>query len=321
MKSKLIQIVLLVILALLVLTLVICFAISYSTQNSFLGYISGLSTFFVAVIAVITAFLTTGQIALMEKQIEEMKADRLLREQPILIIENPVIEIECPRQFYSPPSDEYSCFSRYEVKANIVNVSVNPAIFVDIFPELSVNAKGKTLCLQSETADRINVITNSNEFHELFAGDKDLRLYDSLRSTSVKDIPKITIKLYYKSITGGFFQTSQMYNVVLDDKDRETAVKWHTAIAKAPVQYKEEYSQLKRLRSSDRKKWDLIWEAIKDDFNKSIGEDVHEIALRLIEIPQEYQLKQISEKEYNSVDREYGFFIGTHCDSPCDENG
>lgn len=253
---------------------------------------------------------------IMKQQLSQMQQDHRMSEQPILDFESPKFEIERPRFYYSPPEDRYSYLARYLFSLKIRNVSNYPALFVDVNAELLVEENGVQLCLGA-VSQRLNIIAAnciSNPTSTMFAGDRENRILSALRSYSTLGLPKIHVTICYKSLSGAAYLLEHTYWLDISDKneqDIEILKNWHSNLTAAPVSEKELLDRLKK--TSDEKEQKITFDIVKDSFDKKlIGEK--SLPLCMIEIPEDFSLKAISDEEFRQEmkNHHYGHYVGHH---------
>ena len=308
---------------LLVLLCTFGFCIYYSSVNpmfSFLNTISTISSFFVAVLTVIYVYTSSNQMDLMRRQLDEMRIERLHREEPILDLESTRFIVERPNFYYSPPEDEFSFLSRYHFSGTIRNISSFPALFVDVSARLIITHQNEELIL-SATSRRINVIPSSDssdEFSIMFTGDNEAYVLSKIRSSSYNDLPNLEVNILYKSASGGCYKLKYRYAIDYQgNSDEEEIVKnWHTAIAAAPVEEKETLQVLQN-KTADRPNYYLIKKVRENLKRRLIGGD--ELAFQLVERPQKFSFKTITDTEYEDEisHHQYGHYIGTYQQGSC----
>lgn len=253
----------------------------------------------------------TAKIA--NKQLEEMAIERLNRGQPFLVASDLSFIIDKPRFFYSPPKDEHEFLSRYHLSATIVNLSDDPALFVDYFACLNMPCDGGEIVIKT-CADRRNYISNnisdtSQDRSLMFVDDSDAMLFSSLRQQSSITRPRLELVMYYKNSSGAYYKVVNQYYLVFKKDDEKIISDWHVAIVQAPVKYQEELKSVIKLKSnSDNEKWNKLFSVIKNDFWDSCDQ-TESISLRLVDIPKKYELKQINESEYLEAEIKYGHFM------------
>lgn len=312
METKKINKVLVFILVVLCLAFIGCFVYSFYDSNfSFVNTISSISSFFVAVLTVVYVYTTSKQMDYMKQQLNQMQNDHRMSEQPIVDFEELQFGIERPRLFYTPPEDKYSYLSRYHLGIKVRNVSSYPALFVDISAELIVHDKGDELGLGA-TSRRLNLVA-ANSVSEpvdiMFSGDNDSRIMSALRGYSTLDLPQIHIKACYKSLSGASYLLEHTYWLDIHEDNIDILKNWHTIIVSAPIEEKEILTFLQKTKTEIAQ--ESAFDEAKERFDKKLlGEN--SINVSLIEIPQKFMLKAISDDEYSKEmdTHQYGRYIG-----------
>lgn len=318
MNSQKIGKLVVVIITLLVLTFL--GALYFSSRNpdiSFIGVVSGLSSFFVAILTALYVYTTSKQIEVATAQLEEMKQERAMQEQPLLILRDDQFEIERPRFFYTPPEDEYSFQSRYNFSAKVYNCSNYPAVSTDVSAEIQVEKDGTVRTLKTVTR-RLNVVGPNDEvqFAVSFAGDEMTNLFEALRGSQAKALPKIKTTITYKNLCGGFFKSEQIDYIAPRNTDSETLILWHSRIHGAYIEKKDQIAKLKKISKDE--KWDKIFEAVENSFDSSLG-DKESIIAKCIEIPQASSLSSITRQQFDDETQSHRFSHYIHRASNCIE--
>lgn len=319
MGSKKINMILVIVSIILAAVFIGCLIYSLcNSRFSFVDTVSAMSSFFVAVLTIIYVYTTSKQMDFMKLQLEQMQQDQRLSEQPILDLVSTKFEIERPRFYYTPPEDEYSYQSRYLFFVRIHNVSNYSAMFVDISAQLLVEENERQLVLDT-TSKRINVIAAdsiSEQINIVFAGDSKSKVMLALRSCSTSILPKLRITVYYKSLSGANYMLEHTYllDIIQDNRELESVLKnWHTTLVAAPIEEKETLEILKRI--SAEKEWKKVFTLSKELFDKKL-EGGSTLPIGMIEIPQKFSLRSISDDEFNSEieHHQYGRYVGAHAD-------
>lgn len=301
--------------------LVIAFVGSFLYSNkkpdfNFLDTISSISSFFVAILTVIYVYTTSKQMDFMKQQLDQMQNEQRMREQPILDVVSKEFVIERPRFFYTPPEDRYSYLSRYFFFTRINNISNYPAVFVDVSAKLIFESKDGYKQLNA-TSTRINVIaanSSSDKFDIMFPCDHRSILMSALRSSSSSGLPKLEITIFFKSLSGANYKLVHMYWLDVasdDDSNSEILKNWHTKIVAAPIEEKETLEALKKTLSGKAKQ--EVFDMSKEQFDKKLLGD-ESLPISLIEIPEKFLLKTISDAEFNDEigKHQYGRYVGNH---------
>ena len=253
----LIHIMLIIIAAILLIVFGACIYLAVKNENfGIINYISVTSSFSVALLTVIYVYASTKQMHVMTLQLEEMKTEHLLKNQPLLVLNQPEFTIEVPRFFYCPPENRFSFQSRYFFEATLVNASDDPGITVSIVARIIIPKEENDVQIRTFN-ERFSISSSKDEpniVHFLFNGDLSCELFDALRER--KRI-KIETIVYFKNTLGACFSTSNTYSFHIWDFETKTKEAlddgcigkssdplnvirgWHTAIVQAPTKYKE----------------------------------------------------------------------------------
>ncbi len=309
-----------VVIGVLTATFVILWRLSTSNPAvDFITCIAGISTFFVAILTALNVYITSSQIEVANKQLEEMKYERSMREQPLLLLENLKFKIEKPRFFYTPPEDNYSFQSRYFVTTDIKNCSNYPCISVDATAELKV-IHDKTPFRLSTVYKRISTIapgaTCSVDF--LFSGDEITWLFDSLRERQTQNLPKINYEITYKNLNGGIFQLNGQAILVPTEDSLDIIRQWHGRINAAYIEEQESIAFLKAKKGT--KEWDKTFEKIKQQFSSSIT-DCSDVGIECLEIPEECSVSTLTVEQYNEKRNNYQYAHYVHRAANCVKDG
>ncbi len=322
MESKKINRILIVVSV--VLTVAFGGCLFFSLRNprfNFVNTISSISSFFVAILTIIYVYTTSKQMDFMKQQLAQMQQDQRTREQPILDLEPVEFKIERPKFYYSPPIDEYSYLARHFFSVRINNVSNYPAVFVDISAQLVISENECELCLDT-TSRRINIISSnsiSKEIKVMFAHDSQHKMMSALRSDLTSNLPKLKISILYKSLSGANYLLTHTYWIDIaedDEQSFEILKSWHTALVSAPIEEKEMLEQLKKIL--DEETQNSLFYIAREAFDKKlIGADA--LRLHMVEIPQAFSLKTISDDEFNLEieSHQYGHYVGSRING-CD---
>ena len=309
MKQRNIRIVLLVIFFALIGSFAIIACISTINEDiDFIATVSGISSFFVAILTVLYVYTTSKQIEVANEQLAEMKQDRIVHDQPLIEVKNEAFSIERPRFFYTPPEDKYSFQARYNFSLEIINSSQYAAVSVDVNARLLVRENDTYYALQSSTR-RINILPSQR--HEKisfgFAGDEITRLFESLRALQTDFLPKIEIFIYYKNLSGGCFKSKKVGHLVPKEEIENDLKLWHSKINSAYIDEKENIILLTQMKK-DRKMeaWNELFEKIKSTFDRQLG-DEKKIVIEFLDIPEKFLLKSISNKEFEEEILTHGF--------------
>ena len=315
MSSKKINFILVIVSLALIIVFIGCLIYSYfNPEFSFGNTISSISSFFVAILTVITVYTTSRQLDFMQQQLDQMRDEQRLSEQPVLDVVNPEFKIERPRFFYSPK--EYIFQSRYFFSLQVNNLSSYPAIFTDISAELIVEQKNKEI-VSNAASRRLNVIAanaTSNIISIMFVHDTASNILSALRSSTASALPKLRLIITYKSLSGANYMLEHTYLLdIKEETDDQGAIlkNWHTTIAAASIEEKETLEALKRAPTEEKQ--DELFALTKKIFDdKLIGGE--SLSVSTIEIPQKFVIKCVTDDEFNSImdEHHYGKYIGNH---------
>lgn len=289
--------------------------VSKDADTDFIQIISGLSSFFVAILTSIYVYTTSKQIDVANAQLEEMKQERAMHEQPLLAIAKYQFEIERPNFFYTPPTDEYSFLSKYKFSASIQNCSNFSAIAVDIDVVVEIPGKETYYILKTVTK-RINIIEPQAEktFSLDFVGDKTTKLFSALREPHASLLPQIAIIITYKNLCGGFFKTESKMHVIPTDENYQVQILWHSRINSVYIEEAERIEQLQN--SAHDEKWEKIFNDIKLKFDSSLGGQ-DSLLLKCLEIPESFSLTVLTKEEYEAEVKEHHFPHYVHKSPDC----
>lgn len=316
MNSKRIKVVVFTIIIILFVVFVgaLIFSLKDPTIN-FFSTVSGLSSFFVALLTALYVYTTSKQIEVANEQLEEMRQERAMHEQPLLVLIDDQFQIERPRFFYSPPEDEYSFLSRYEFSGNVYNCSSYPAVGADISAEILVKKDDRLYALKTVTR-RLNIIQPNEKalFSVGFSGDDVTQLFESLRNSHADLLPRIRTTILYRNLCGGYFESIKYEYIVPFEDDIETLILWHSRIHSAYIEEQEHISILEKMPHNTE--WNTHFNSVKDVFNSSLG-DRDNIDLECIEIPEKFSLNSISKQQFDEKTKNHHFSHFVHKAADC----
>ena len=298
-----------IILVFFFIVLIALFILQYrvSEWNSIfdvLYYIYGFSSLEIAILTVFYVCTTSNQLDIMSKQLNEMKKDRELQNQPLPWLQNIHIEIEAPRFYFFPPKNRYCFQSRYWAFIKIINFSECPAISIDIFCRIVIklhNGEEETLV---SPAKGIDVLAGNAEYPQvesnrknsfLFASDSKGSLFNLLRDT--QEMPELHVNIMYKNVLGGCFMIEKKY-YLLYPKNHESLINhWHTDIVSFPTKEKKRLENLLFLKKENPSKEQKEFNEIKNSYNYT------EKSISILAIPIEGALNvmPLSTEEYDKI--------------------
>lgn len=290
--------------------------------STIINIILSILSFILAAISVITVIITLRQNREMlnntEKQLEEMRREHQLSVQPVVAIEDVQFNIERPRFFYTPPSDEYSFHSRYYVKLKLHNISDTTAVCIDARAYITITKGDKNY--QARTiVHREKVLSEKEKSTTLtlrFNSDRIAALFEGLRGMSTKELPQLVICITYRNAVGGCFSVSETYLIVPNDEENEIIRKWHTCIKSAPVEAKEILDTMQQMPHDD--KWDQAFEVLKKAFDEELEfTECNEIVTECIELDEKYSFDSLSEEKYKELLQNYSYSRFMHKQTTC----
>lgn len=306
----------------IILLFLVFASVWYISKNSngeivFISTIAGISSFFVAVLTALNLYITTNQIDVANKQLEEMKLDRALQEQPLITAVDETFVIERPRFFYSPPEDNYSFQSRYYFSAKLNNSSNYSALMVDVTAELEVERDNEKYYLKTITR-RNNVITSNDsiDFEIGFSGDEPTWLFDSLREANANKLPKIRTLITYQNLCGGYFKVESWSILAPEIYAEETLRLWHSKINSAQIEHKEAIKALQNIM--DNENWKALFTQVKDTFDDTLGEQP-KLNIKCINIPDKFLLSPITKAEFDKEVSKHSYSRFIHKECNCQE--
>ena len=186
------------------------------------------------------------------------------------------------------------------------------AVSIDITSNLICEYPNKKYIeVPSTRFDFINE-SDSYEFNQRFSGEQEF--LENLLEIHIDSLPAFELTIYYKNVLGAFFKAIYMYRIYPFDEDIEIIKNWLKKIKTFEITFSERIrhydSSVKR--NPDGKDSQIIFDEIKSEFENSIQEAKLEVVLYLI--PGSFNVKPISDEEYNSEIAEksiwYGMVLG-----------
>jgi len=264
-------------------------------------------SFVLAVISVITVILTLKQngkmIRISNAQISEMRKEHELSLQPVLSFSNPVFFIEKPRLFYSPPESEYSIQSRFGFEIEVKNLSSAVAVYIICSGTIKANDETYDSC-----SKQINILAGSPEkLHFMFLEQKRGEVFSSLREENTNKLLQCEVEVVFRNTTGGAFRMKKHYIVNPKEETIGEIKKWHSIVASAEVEYKEELNRLRASHGKDH----VLFCKLREEINKK-EENENRININCVELDKFFVYESISIDEYTKVKGQKSFptFIG-----------
>ncbi len=280
---------------------------AYTVPNfEFVACVSGVGTFLTAVLTALYVYTTTQQISIANKQLSEMKFERLSQEQPLVLVDSDTFTVHSPKMYFSPPENEYSFNSQFVYEGELKNESSFSAVSVDVSSEMLISTKKGIRTLKS-ASNRIKVLPAGQKttFDFLFLGKGDISIYDSLRQLQSEKLPIIKTTIVYRNLCGGFY-SSENYSMVFPTMEEvKDLVAWQTAITSAEVASRETVEYLLSLNESDPNR-DKLFHEIKEAFDNSTKKP-SEIQLECVDQPLKFDIRAISKDEYEECVQQHGY--------------
>lgn len=272
----------------------------------FLATMSGIGTFFTAILTALYVYTTTQQIVIANNQLVEMMTDRKTQEQPLVVVDCEMFKINPPKMYYSPPEDEYSFCSQYYYETELKNESSFAAVSVDVTSELLIKNETGTTILQS-SSKRIKVLSARQQvkISFLFLDEGKYSVYEALRQTRVAELPVVKTTIIYKNLCGACFKIESCSTVFPSMEDTEQLIVWHTAIATATTASKETIERIHTM-AVDNPQRHKAFNSMKEAFEGSFE---HHCALSIdcVEEPLAFMVKVISEEEFEETLSQHGY--------------
>lgn len=308
-----------VLMAILLVIVAICLLILalYFPRFKAMENLAGFSTFVIAFLTLIYVYTTNRQLYVMSQQIDEMKLDRELLNQPLPWIESITFECEKPRLYYTPPENEHRVLSRYHCKFSIKNIGLCPAVSLNITGELFIKRSEEPLCLKSaavhiDTLEEKQVYPFNKNLKKsfLFAEDSAAELLKKLLEADVSNYPVLVLTIAYKNIIGASFAIRKAY-LIYPNEDSINDIKiWIREITNFDIEFKETLNSLINLHKSNTEKWNRIINDTKNTLDERFNKK--ELFLEPTPIPSAFQVEPITQEEYTKLSSKvgYGFKIG-----------
>ena len=286
------------------------FSIVYAVINpeqNIVSYISGSATVVIAILTMAYVYVSSKQLDVMAKQLEQIEIERRFQNQPLPYVRIMDVLVEKPNFYYSPPEDMYDAQARYKTFMKIRNIGSHPAVCIDVSAHIEIPIENKN---QYFFAPSINIATigeredypvnveDDNEF--MFTDDRDGILLQALLEGSIAKLPLLNCRIIFRNILGGCFLLGCTYRLYPTKEEDDSVVSnWLTAMKSFWIKHKRDVENMRGLRKSNSDKWEEEFAKLKEAFSKSIaGED---IKLSPWPIPGSFIVKPISIEEYQQA--------------------
>lgn len=314
MNNKQVNIILwLIISILLLLGIIIINKARTSTSNDLLTYLSSSATFAIALLTVMYVLTTRKQLEVMSMQLNEMRKDRELLNQPLPWPIKLIGTSRKPRFFYAPPNSYEACSQNY-IRFKLKNIGSTPAVSIDVCCYVIIPDKERKIKLSSRSI-RIDVLEYNQEFPSN-EGEKDNFLfYDDLKTnllihmltSNLKELPLVELHIYFKNILGACFHIEKLYRLYPNPGDRDIIKTWIEILNNFPIRYKESIELLKTYTRSGDSRGEEIFKELEQKANN--GLNIDEIEYSVWPIPASGTVSSISISEYEQITRDLSYAV------------
>lgn|SRR5574344_2454898 len=246
----------------------------------------------------LVVFLTCLYVLTTKKQVEEMKLDRKLQNQPLLFPTIFDFKIEAPRFYFAPPLREFSFTTRCLIDVLVENHVDFPAVNVIAQCDM-LNTKGQNLVRFDPVAEFIDVVTHTNSgksdnckihFMIIVKGDE---FYSTLRS---QDRPLFRIKLSYNNVIGAHFCVTKVFELFQEEDDEDTLIKWHTDTVSFFTNEKENINKIKHMEETNQD-----FSSFFDKINEKYNYSVDNVKLSASPLPTYLKVELLSDAKYEEI--------------------
>ena len=244
-----------------------------------------------------------------EGQLVEMKAARELQAQPMATPSIARFLIERPRLFYTPPERRHSAQSRYIAEVNLSNPTQHPALGVNVSGAFQANPTADPWGSASSFLAALppNADEYDGDIGFLFVRDEEGHVFDALLQEDPRAVPILNVSVAYKGTSGGHFLLQQAFQNLAPTEKAETLATWHSGVVGFGARFKRELSRLKQLKSGNQENdWDKLFESVKTEFETQMGDEEY-IELKVRPIPNMFDLRSMSKKEFEALVANLGF--------------
>jgi hypothetical protein len=293
--------------------------------------LSGLSSYFVAILTVLYVLVTSNQLDLMAKQLDEMKKGRELQNQPFPLINLIEMKLEKPRYYTLPFTRKRNAMSRYWIDIVVKNIGSSPAVCLQALAILTIPSEKETIVYKSITGSiaaldeksksslneekskqrlsKEDILSLRSSFDDngifsfLFLDDNNGMLLKSIVEGTYYTYSKLTIKILYKNVLGGCFELRNEYRMLAksESTQNQTFENWSNQLILSDTNFHDELQELDL--ADDYSEWRKLLEQLDKKFKEPlIGNDFEE--LDIVPINGTFSIKPISEKEYNEILKE-----------------
>jgi len=296
------------------------FSIVYAVMNpeeNVVSYISGLTTVVIAILTMGYVYVTSGQLNVMGKQLEQMEAGQKFENQPLPYINDIDVWIDKPSFFFTPSQkgEAYNAQSRYWARIKIRNVGSHPAVCIDVSGRIMVRGGGRE---RNFSATSINIPTlgekedypakeeGGDKF--LFAEDGEGLLIQALREENPDLFPLLGFRILFRNILGGCFLLTCGYRLYPGKREDDSLfVEWLSGMNSFWIKYKNDVANLRSLEDSTSEKWNEEFGKLRKSFEESMsGKDI-----RLVPwlVPGSFAIMSIGIEEYKKEIAEIAYEV------------
>jgi len=281
-----------------VLAFFVLFPSESQTLNTFVSYISSLSTILMVLIVVITTSL----------QRREMENTRLLQTQPLpIIIPSEKSYIEELRFFYSPDTSTPSLDRRIFFCFNIENIGNAPAIAVKIAPRLIyTNEEGKFEEIRPVCTEFGYLKQGQKEEDEImFIDPKDRKMtkciMNNFLTSKVPCIDEIKptildLAIFFKNVLGASFREDIQFLIYPKDDEEEKIKSALKLTQNAEIDYRTKLKELGVISKKDENEGHLLLHNLNKELASQEGSQ--KLGLEIPQSSTDFSVKTISNKEF-----------------------
>jgi len=251
-------------------------------------------------------FINSEQLCMMNRQLDKMQEDNAFRDYALPIIKNAKLQIEVPKLFFSP--EGHGINTRYILTFDVDNISLHPALFLDIEASLLVN-KNEIKSLVSERLNHlIHDKTRGCSF--LLHDDNNVLFKEISMQNHIKNF-YVTLSIIFKNPQMGSCLISLRFHVSQKDIIKKDIIDWYSKMEQANISMADNINTLNRLFKFGKPDYGDVLQKTQDAFLNMLSTKSN-ITLTLFEDPTALKMCKISEKEYKKLtnNRFYGRFIG-----------
>lgn len=305
---------LLVLATLIALLIIGLLAKPFYPNIDLVAYISGISTLAVAFLTVAYVVTTNNQLAVMNRQLDEMRKAREYQAQPLPMLHDVEVYLEKPRVFYTPPEARYSAQSRIFAKFRVKNEGSHPSIntVLSAWIGLPSTTKTKTFscasCLIEVIAEgRSHPPTEGSYDDFMFTDDHEGELINAIRDKNLRKPPILKVRSIFRNALGACYSITSHYMLYMKDAtDESTLTDWHSSIAAFHVKFKAELEQLPKIKKRNEEEWDRQFDVMKDTFASQFS-GPEKLSLSCVAVPMTFSVELLSQDQYEHETKAVGF--------------